>query len=122
VAVDIVNEIVPQLIKHGRIIRPGLGVTLVDERVAKNMGIAGALILGVENDSPAALAGLRPTTQYRGEVILGDIIIAIGGVKVQSYEDLRTEIEKVSVGSEIILTILRDEKTFEVPIRLTAIN
>ena len=109
VAVDIVNEIVPQLIKHGRIIQPGLGVTLVDERVAKNMGIEGALILRVESDSPAAAAGLRPTTQYRGEVVLGDIIIAVGGVKVQSYEDLRTEIEKFRVGSEIILTILRDE-------------
>jgi len=122
VAVDIVNEIVPQLIKHGRIIQPGLGVTLVDERVAKNMGIEGALILSVETDSPAAAAGLRPTTQYRGEVVLGDIIIAVGGVKVQSYEELRAEIEKFSVGSEIILTILRDKKIFDVPLRLTAIN
>ena len=74
------------------------------------MGIEGALILRVETDSPAAAAGLRPTTQYRGEVVLGDIIIAVGGVKVQSYEDLRTEIEKFSVGSEIILTILRESK------------
>lgn len=122
VAVDIVNEIVPQLIKHGRIIQPGLGVTLVDERVAKNMGIEGALILSVETDSPAAAAGLRPTTQYRGEVVLGDIIIAVGGVKVQSYEELRAEIEKFNVGSEIILTILRDKKIFDVPLRLTAIN
>jgi S1-C subfamily serine protease len=122
VAVDIVNEIVPQLIKHGRIVQPGLGVTLVDERVAKNMGIEGALILGIENGSPAAAAGLRSTTQYRGEIVLGDIIIAVAGVKVQSYEDLRTEIEKFAVGSEIILTILRDNNTFDVPLRLTAIN
>lgn len=122
VAVDIVNEIVPQLIKHGRIIQPGLGVTLVDERVAKNMGIEGALILRVEEDSPAAAAGLRPTKQYRGEVVLGDIIIAVGGVKVQSHEDLLTEIEKFGVGSEIILTILRESKLFDVPLRLTAIN
>ncbi|MDP3696281.1 MAG: PDZ domain-containing protein, partial [Desulfocapsaceae bacterium] len=54
-------------------------------------------------------------SQYRGEVVLGDIIIAVGGVKVQSYEDLRTEIEKFNVGSEIILTILRDKKIFNVP-------
>jgi S1-C subfamily serine protease len=60
VAVDIFNEIVPQLIKHGRIIQPGLGVTMVAERVAKNMGMEGALILMVETDSPAAAAGLRP--------------------------------------------------------------
>jgi S1-C subfamily serine protease len=122
VPVDIVNEIVPQLIKHGRIIQPGLGITLVDERVAKNMGIEGALILGVENGGPAAAAGLRPTSQHRGEIVLGDIIIAVAGKKVQSYEDLRTEIEKFTVGSEIILTILRDNKTYDVSLRLTAIN
>ena len=40
----------------------------------------------------------------------------------EKYEDLRTEIEKFSVGSEIILTILRESKLFDVPLRLTAIN
>lgn len=47
--------------------------------------------------------------------MLGDIILAVGGVKVQSYEDLLTEIEKFSVGSEIILTILRESKLFDDP-------
>jgi S1-C subfamily serine protease len=122
VAVDIVNEIVPQLIKHGKVIKPGIGVTLVDERIAKDMGIQGALILGVEKDSPAAKAGLRPTTQYRGDVVLGDIIVAVGQKKIRSYEDLHIELERLSVGSEIMLSILRDGKTFDVPIRLTAVN
>jgi S1-C subfamily serine protease len=122
VPVDIVNEIVPQLIKHGKIIRPGLGVSLVDERVAKNLGIEGALILAVESGGPAEAAGLRPTRQFRGEVVLGDIIVAVAGVKVQSYEDLRTAIEKFAVGAEISLTILREGENFVVPLRLTAIN
>jgi len=122
VPVDIVNEIVPQLIKHGKIIRPGLGVSLVDERVTKNLGIEGALILGVESGGPAEAAGLRPTRQFRGEVVLGDIIVAVAGVRVQSYEDLRTAIEKFTVGAEISLTILRDGEKIEVPLRLTAIN
>jgi S1-C subfamily serine protease len=122
VPVDIVNEIVPQLIKHGKIIRPGLGVSLVDERVAKNLGIEGALILAVESGGPAEVAGLRPTRQFRGEVVLGDIIVAVAGVKVQSYEDLRTAIEKFAVGAEISLTILREGENFVVPLRLTAIN
>lgn len=122
VAVDIVNEIVPQLIKHGKVVKPGIGVTLVDERVVRRMGIEGALILGVEGDSPAAAAGLRPTTQYRGEVVLGDIIIAVSGKKIESNEDLRTEIEQFPVGSEIVLTIQRDGGIIDVSLRLTALN
>lgn len=122
VAVDIVNEIVPELIKHGRIIRPGIGVTLVDERIMKDLGIQGAMILRVESDSPAAAAGLRSTTQQRGEVVFGDIIVAVEGFQVKSNEDLIGALEKARIGDEIILTIRRDNQLFDVPIRLTAIN
>ena len=122
VAVDIVNETVPQLIKNGRIIHPGIGVTLVDERVAKEIGIDGALILAIESGGPAEAAGLKPTTQYRGEVVLGDIIIAVAGVKIHTYDDLRSEIEKFKVGQEVNLTILRNDKLLDIPLRLTALN
>lgn len=122
VAVDIVNEIVPQLIKNGRIIRPGLGVTLVDERVAREIGIDGALILGIESGGPAEAAGLRPTTEYRGEVVIGDIIVAVAGVKVRTYDDLRSEIEKFKVGEEITLTIVRNGTVLDVQLRLNALN
>ncbi len=122
VGVDVVNEIVPQLIKKGRIIRPGIGVALVDERVAREIGVEGALILGVESGSPAEEAGLRPTTQVRGEVVLGDIIVAVNGVKIRSYEDLLAEFEKHKVGEQVSLAILRDNQVLDVPVRLTAMN
>ena len=47
VPVDTVNQIVPQLIQHGRVIRPQLGVTLADDAVAARLGVEGALILSV---------------------------------------------------------------------------
>ena len=122
VAVDVVNEIVPQLIKRGRIIRPGIGVALVDERIAKEIGIDGALILGVETGSPAEEAGLRPTTQVRGEVVLGDIIVAVAGEKIHSYDDLLAEIEKYKVGEQVTLTIQRNNELVDVPVRLSAMN
>lgn len=122
VAVDIVNATVPQLIQHGRVIRPGIGVTLADERVAKRLGIEGVLILHVERGSPAAEAGLQPTREYRGEIILGDTIVAIAGSTVKSYEDLRTELERHAVGTEVPLTILRNGERIELSIRLTALN
>ncbi|MGB3212619.1 MAG: trypsin-like peptidase domain-containing protein [Desulforhopalus sp.] len=119
VAVDIVNSIVPQIIKHGRIIRPGIGATLADERVAQRLGIEGVLILNVERGGPAEEAGLQPTTQYRGEIILGDIITAVAGVKIGSYEDLVTELERFGVGAEVPFTIMRRGEKLELPIRLT---
>jgi S1-C subfamily serine protease len=122
VAVDVVNDIVPQLIKHGKIIRPGLGVTFVDTRLTKNLGIDGALILSVEDDSPAQVAGLRSTSQYRGELILGDIIIAINGKPITSNEKVREEIEKYAVGTSVVLTILRGENRYDVSVKLAAIN
>lgn len=122
VAVDVVNDIVPQLIKKGRIIRPGIGVSLVDERIARELRIDGALILGVESGSPAEEAGLRATTQVRGEVVLGDIIVAVNGEKIHSYDDLLTEIEKHKVGEQVTLTIRRENQVMDVPVRLKALE
>lgn len=122
VAVDIVNSIVPQIIKYGRIIRPGIGATLADERVAKRLGIEGVLILSVEKGGPAENAGLQPTTQYRGEIILGDIITAVAGKKIRTFDELLTELERFGVGAEVPFTITRNGQTLEITLRLAAVN
>ena len=122
VPVDTVNKTIPQIIQYGHVIKPGIGATLADERLARRLGIDGVLILSVERNSPAEKAGLRPTAQYRGEVILGDIIAAVNDTKVGSYDELRTELERAGVGAEVKLTILRDDGSLDVSVRLTAIN
>lgn len=122
VAVDIVNSIVPQVIKHGRIIQPGIGVTLADKRIAKRLGIEGVLILNVGRGGPADEAGLQPTVRNRGEVVLGDIITAVDGSQVRSYEDMRSQLEKYVVGTEVPFTINRNGQILTVLIRLTALN
>lgn len=122
VAVDIVNNIVPTVIRHGKIVQPGIGVTLVDERIVKRLGLEGILILNVIRGGPADQAGLRSTTKNRGEINLGDIITAVAGTKVKTFEDMRSELERFQVGSEVIFTILRNGEKHEVPIRLTALN
>ncbi|MGB3221733.1 MAG: PDZ domain-containing protein, partial [Desulforhopalus sp.] len=122
VAVDIVNGIVPQIIRHGKIIRPGIGATIADERVVKRLGLEGVLILNVEQGGPAEKAGLQPTTQYRGEIILGVIILAVAGAQISSYEELLTELERFEVGAEVSFTILRNGKTQEVLLQLAAVN
>ncbi len=122
VPVDEVNKVIPELIRHGRLIKPGIGASLADERVARRLGIDGILILNVENGGPAQKAGLRPTTQYRGDIVLGDVIVAIGGEKVRSYDDLRTELEAYKVGEEVMVTVNRDGQITDIAVRLGAIN
>ena len=122
VPVSEVNRVVPELIKFGRIIRPGLGATLADENLNANLGVKGVLILGLEKNGPADKAGMRATTQYMGEIILGDIITAVAGVKVDSYDALRTELERFRVGDEVLLTILRNGTSLEVAVVLEAVE
>lgn len=122
VPVSEVNRVVPELIKFGRIIRPGLGATLADENLNANLGVDGVLILGLEKNGPADKAGLRATTQYMGEIVLGDIIIAIAGSKVDSYDAIRTELERFKVGDEVMVTVLRDGTSVDLPVRLGAVE
>ena len=118
VPVDTVNTIVPQLIQHGRVIRSGLGVVCADERIARRLGVEGVLILQVQKDGPAYEAGLRPTREYRGEIIWGDIITHINDTRVSSYDDLRDELDSLKVGSTVALTLLRGGQTARIQVRL----
>ena len=98
VPVDEVNRVVPQLIRNGRLIKPAIGASLADERLTKRLGIDGILVLGVEPGGAAHKAGIRPTRQYGNEIVLGDIIRGIAGTRVYNYDDIRTELERYSVG------------------------
>lgn len=122
VPVNTVNKTVPQIIQYGHVVKPGIGATLADERLAGRLGIEGILILSIERNSPAEKAGLKPTTQHRGEVILGDIITAVNHTKVGSYDQLRTELERFGVGADIALTIIREGGSYDIIVRLAAIN
>ena len=122
VPVDVVNKTIPQIIQYGHVIKPGIGATLADERLARRLGIEGVLVLNIERNSPAESAGLKPTIINRGEVVLGDIIVAVVDVEVSSYDELRVELERFDIGSEIVITVMRDGQRLNVPIRLTAID
>jgi len=122
VPVEEVNRVVPQLIKYGRLIKPGIGASLADERIARRLGVEGIIIIEVQKDGPADLAGLRPTRQYRGDIILGDVIIGIGGQKVTSYDDIRNALEKHEVGDEVEIVFIREGQEFRTMVQLIAVN
>jgi S1-C subfamily serine protease len=122
VPVKEINKVIPQLIRDGRLIKPGIAASLADARLVKRLGLEGVLILGVEPQGPAHKAGLRPTKQFGNEIVLGDIITHINGQGVRSYDDVRTELERFQVGDEVLLTIIRDGLRMEVPLRLAALD
>ena len=117
-----VNRVIPQLIRHGRLIKPGIGATLADERIARRLGVEGIIILDVEKDGPAAEAGLRPTRQFGQDILLGDVIISIDDHQVSSYDDVRNALEQSKVGDLVSITFVREGQRQETEVRLIAIN
>lgn len=123
IPVDTVNRIVPELIRHGKVTRPGIGVQIAEEQLAQRLGVLGVLVVEVLPGSAAAKAGIRPTRRERsGRVRLGDVIVAIDGKKVESPNDLFLATEKYRVGDVVDLSLLRDGKTVQTKVTLEAIQ
>ena len=126
----IVERIVPVLIKDGRYQHPSLGLSgiTLTANYATEMGLDanthGVLITSITPGGAADLAGLKETTQQytrynRGVIIFGDVITAIDGKPVRTYEDLVSYIfNKTEVGQKVKLTILRDGKEMSVTVTL----
>jgi len=117
IPVDTVNWVVPDLIAYGRIRRPTLGVELAPASV--NSRLNGVLVLNVVEGSGADSASLRPTRRdWRGRVVLGDIITAIDGQPVRSAAELRLRMEQRKPGEVVKVSIDRDGDAMEVAITL----
>jgi len=123
VPVDTVNRIVPELIKYGKLIRPGLGVSLVPDAMAKRWGVEGLIIGKVSRGGPADRAGLRGARETAaGQVELGDIIMAVAGKRVTSIDDLMNVMEDHKVGDQVTVEVLRGNRRKQVSVTLQAVN
>jgi len=122
VPVEVVNRVVPELIRHGKLIRPGIGITIAHPRLAERLGVEGVLVINVQKGSSAEAAGLRGTRQQGAEIILGDVIVSINNEKIKSYDDLKNEFDKYKVGDVVNLGILRDGKSLTIPVRLEEVQ
>ena len=120
VPVDVVNRVVPEIIRHGKVMRPGIGVTLASDRIARRFDIDGLLVVNVRPGSSADRAGIRETRESLGRIVLGDVIEAVNGVPVRTYNDLRDEMEKYQIGEEVTLIIQRDGEHIKVKVLLEA--
>lgn len=119
VPVDTIAKVAPQLIDHGRVIRPVLGVNLLPDSTARRFADHGAVLLAVVPKMPAEQAGLRGLSREEdGRVILGDVIVSLGGRPVQDNDDLLNAIEQYQPGEEVILETMRQGKKMRFTLRL----
>ncbi len=105
IPVDVVNRVVPGLIKNGRVPVPGVGVIVANEAAATRLGIHGLIVVRTAPGSPAAKAGLRGVNPSTGE--LGDVIVSADDKPVRRLADLTDQVEMVGVGGKIKLTLDR---------------
>jgi S1-C subfamily serine protease len=124
VPVDTISRIVPQLIKHGKVIRPGLGIGVMSEDMREMyVGEKGVAITYIDEDGAAYKAGLRGMSKDRyGRIYIGDVILEVNGASVNSLDDITTELEKYKIGDTIKVTYLREDKTKTIQVVLEALD
>lgn len=107
---DTVRRIVNQLVRYGRVVRPGLGVMCLHDSHSRALLGAqpGVVVHRVVPGSGAAQAGLRGVRQDDwGNIFLGDVIVQVGGQPVNAVEDLISMLEQFSVGDQVPLALHR---------------
>lgn len=107
------KRVLEQILEHGRVLRPYLGVVMVplDAAAARQLGLPndqGAFVDAVLPGSPAAVAGLRR----------GDFILKFSGQPIRGYLDLRKRVSESTIGREAELEVLRQGKTTKVPVTI----
>jgi len=123
VPVDIINRIVPQVIRYGKVIEPGLGVELAEDSQARQIGIdRGVLVLNLDPRGAGAKAGLLPTRYDReGNILLGDVIVSIGGKKIRSANDFYDILDGYQIGNTVKVVIERGGRQKTVEAKLQAV-
>jgi S1-C subfamily serine protease len=105
IPVDVVNRIVPELIRNGRVPMPGIGIVADDETLPARLGIEGVVVVRTVPGSPADRAGLRGVNAATGRI--GDVVVAANGKPVHRLPDLTDQLEQIGVGNKVDLSINR---------------
>ncbi len=120
IPVDVVNRVVPELIRTGRVPTPGIGIMPSQEAVAAQLGIEGVVVVRTLPGSPAEEAGLRGVNPRTGEI--GDIIVGANGQPVRRLSDLTAILEKSGVGQPVELTVEREGRTTTVRVTVADVG
>jgi S1-C subfamily serine protease len=128
IPIHLAKRALPQLIEHGRVIRPWLGVAgkVISEELHEILSLplaAGFLVETIEPGSPAERAGLHggtlPLTIAGEEFVFGgDIITTANGKPLDDPEKFEEFTRSLKVGDTITLTIFQEGTTRTVQLLL----
>jgi serine protease Do/serine protease DegQ len=114
---NMVSNVARNLVETGEVPRGLLG--LVPDNLTAELAEAfnlestrGALVNQVQPGSPASKGGIRH----------GDVIIRVDDVEIESAQQLRLIISQMRPGSEVIVTVIRQGDTIELPVVLGSLN
>jgi S1-C subfamily serine protease len=123
IPIDIVERMIPSLIADGEYVYPFVGVSVSSDfglDAAEAFGLertTGAYVTGVVENSPAAAAGFEAASAENPTG--GDLIIAINGVTVTTFEDMISYLYlQTSPGDTITVTVLRDGSPLDLQLTL----
>ena len=104
VPINTVHAILPALLRDGRVRRGYLGVAGQDVPLLRRVSrfhhldqASGVLVISVEADGPARIAGLRD----------GDIVVSLDSHPVTNLDDLHRLLTEERIGTTVTLGILR---------------
>jgi S1-C subfamily serine protease len=104
IPVSNVNRVVDELLKHGHIARPYLGLAMQPAALPESLRgkvasgtTSGLLVVHVEPSGPAERAG----------VLLGDLVVELQGKAVEDTEQIQELLQSGKVGDRVKITVLR---------------
>jgi serine protease Do len=110
---DMIRTVTAQLEKGGKVVRGYVGVEAqqITPTTAMAMHLKvgdGALLAGVQPNSPASEAGLEP----------GDVIESVNGTKIADPRELAVNVANIQPGEQARLTVLHDGQTKDVTVKV----
>lgn len=123
VPVDVVNRVVPQIVKYGRVRRAGLGIEMEVDSVVRQMHLRGlcskgVLVRAVRRGSGAHAAGIEPPQVDRAGSLQVDVIVACDNVPIESQNDLFRVLDQRKIGDTVRVKVERNGSPFEVSVTL----
>ena len=114
---QIVRPTVDTLIRYGKVSHGRIGIEISDvtpenAKFFDDSNASGGVVTQVEPDSPGAKAGLQ----------IGDVITEIDGQKVSDAGELQVLVGQKQPGTKIMLKVLRDGKSMDIPVTLDAMG